>query len=237
MQETKVDPSRDWTIEKEDLQRARKILKGEVLNDINRVSAYEALVFAQLSHKQYYTTQVRTFVKLKEYGLTNPVKMISDNKLVEEVVRRHGSVYKQKARYLANSAMFWLDTDYPDRLVHDANHGRKKCEELRDEVVDGITGVGYKLASLFFLKIGHQTISIDRWLLEFMEHKGINEKLGIDVRKGSVPANKYKAAEYELKKLAGEMGITPAELCAAAWSKYSTWNSDDMKIYLRAISK
>ncbi|MDD5416640.1 MAG: hypothetical protein PHU12_01550 [Candidatus Aenigmarchaeota archaeon] len=239
MLEKKIDPNRDWKLDEEDLQRARKILKGEVLNKnyINRIGAYDALVYSQLSHRQYYTTQVRTFVTLKEKGLTDPKNVISRNQEVEDVIRRHGSVFRQKARYLANSAKFWIETNYPERLIDDVNNGREKCDELRDEIINGVTGIGYKLASLFFLKLGYQTVSIDTWLIEYLAHTKIADRLDIDVSKGSVPANKYKQAENELRKVAGEYNITLPELCAAAWSKYSTWNEDDMRIYLKAISK
>ena len=229
---------RDWDFTDKDFEKSKIILQREILPDniINEKNAFEALVYCLLSIRKSYDQHMNLFTDMKYLGFLEPDR-ITEEKEWKRILRERNSLYNKKYKYLRNYNDFWNESDFPERLIADVKSGRENGEELREELVKDVTGVGYKTASYLLLKHGYPVMPLDTWHVGVMEHLGINEKYGIKLKERYVRPSKYKKAEADLKKIGfDEYGLTPPEFSALILSKHSKWTPEASERYFQCIT-
>ncbi|MBU4124565.1 MAG: hypothetical protein KKI14_03820, partial [Nanoarchaeota archaeon] len=125
----------DWRLTSKDFEKGEKILEGELLinlvPELNRENTFDALVFCQLAQRQRYDLQVELYRNMKLAGLLAPEKIMAEEDQLLKLFRRDASLYRQKYINVRSSAEFWLNTDYPEKLVEDATSEHDNGEDLR----------------------------------------------------------------------------------------------------------
>lgn len=214
-----------WEIDSIDLEKGREIIESERIKPpLNTEKIFSAAVYCILSAAEKYQKIKPVFLELEKQHLTTGSKIIEEKEKFKNIIKAIRFA-NTKEKHIYELVEWWDGSNIPKELVEDGNGLKKREFELRNELAERAPGLSYKSASFLMTKCGYENVVIlDIWIIRFLKNKGYEVKLP-DYRKISGPTKKeYLIYEKNFQKIAEEYKITPLELQAAIWGKYSTYN-------------
>ncbi len=193
-------------ITKEDRNGLKKVFEGFGRKKPDEEIFYD-LCFCLLSPQTNFKNIRKVIDRLIKLDFYNKDY---DREFLEEIVKP-ARFYRNKTKFLLGAKkniekiLWFLESD-------------REYTIKRDFLVKSVKGLGMKVASHFLRNLGNIDFAIiDTHIIKFMEckHPGNNKE--------------YLKIEKKFQKKAKEMDLTPAELDALVWKKYSNTAWEDFK--------
>lgn len=135
--------------------------------------------------------------------------------------------YRQKAKYLWEAKKKFpiiLKAIYTSLMMSNLGDDEmfyiRAVYTLREWLVKNVKGLGMKTASHFLRNLGDTKLAIiDTHILKFLNYKA----------KKGISKNRYLELENQFREIAKTYKLTPAELDAVVWKKYSKTSWDNFK--------
>jgi len=131
---------------------------------------------------------------------------LDEHQLAERLKELGYRYPKSRAKYIVEARKIY------DEIWRIVNSG-KDTMEIRRWLVENVLGLGFKEASHFLRNIGFKNIAIiDKHILRVLRRHGLIEREPRGLSK-----SKYLDIEKILLRIAGKLGISPAELDLYLW--------------------
>jgi len=223
-----------WELTPYDIRRGKNIHKNEQVSPVNKETMFHAGLYCILSASEIYTKQMRAYNDLFRYGLDKPEIIVNDKSGLEYVLRI-ARFPNQKSSRVYNFAVWWLESNLPDKLIEDIAHDRKDEIEIRNELAKDCPGLSYKGASLYLGKFGYQqVVPLDIWMLRFLHDLGYDIPVPDYKTVSGLQKGEYLKGEKIFRKLAKKQNLTPMVYQCALWGKHSAWEE---KVSIRCLSE
>lgn len=130
----------------------------------------------------------------------------------------------QKTDRMWRLSQWWQSSTLPDELISDVRNERQREFELRNEISKYAPGIALKGASLFINKLGYENvISIDLWMMRFLEEIGHQVPLPNYITQSSPSGNDYMKYERIITEISKGEDVSPVLFQFAIWAKGSGW--------------
>lgn len=208
-----------------DFEDAWKLYEAEKIDPITKENMFRGIIYCMLSSGgENYQKQMMVYNRLLRSGLDNPDAICHGEDKLMEIVGK--SIYpNMKIIDIYRLALNWPTLDIPYRILVDREHGMDNGFDIRELIVENVSGMGYKCSSLFLRMCGYLDLAtIDRWALRMLHSLDYDVKLPESNKKGRGIAKKeYLELEEIIRGLANEYGIEIAIFQMAVYFKYSSW--------------
>lgn len=180
-----------------------RVEASKTINRFNKEKSTEEifydLCFALLAPQTTFKSNIKTVDSLKKIDFyRNDV----DEPLLQEVVRATRFFRQKASRLLKAKEQF--------KEILGIIESDSSSVEKRNRLVKKVNGLGMKAGSHFLRNLGHKDLSIiDTHVLKYMKREMPKSK------------KEYLILENEFSQIAKKLKITPAELDAIVWKKYS----------------
>jgi thermostable 8-oxoguanine DNA glycosylase len=217
----------NFIITDKDIEEAKRYYKQDRIKEITLNNLFRGMLYCFLSIGELYKKQMmiyRDLINLIDkiddiYNLYN----YDELEIITSKARFPKSIYK----YIFYFSYHWdLYKDLFEWIIKDIKSGRKNAYKIRDELVDYILGVGYKVASLFLDICGYNDIAVvDIWSLRFLKEMEY-PVLYNSMKKGGLSKNQYLQYEKYMEKEAKKHGFSLAFFQLLVWVKTSSWRKE-----------
>ncbi len=213
--------AKDWTITESDKKYTQIILKDEAIDPLDRQNILNGAIYAILSARETYGQLKKVHDAINRDNLLEQENVLSNKQKISSLVKILG-YGNSKSRYILEFIDWWVASDFPERLIRDAQNGRSREFELRDELVASAKGMGPKCASLFMRMCGYENIvPIDIHSMNYLKSQGI-ELNGDGIR--GISDKEHRRLEEIMQNIAKQQGIAPGIFQVYIWVKSSrTW--------------
>ena len=182
---------------------------------------YRALLYSVLSHREKFKQHKRQFNEFLSNNLQTAESIMKNKEKVEEILKNYG-FSNRKIPMVFSTAEQWKGLNLTEKIRDD------KIKDLgfllREEIVEKMSGVGYKFASLFLRMSGYENIvPVDTWAIKYVESKGFKERYKDTF---GLKPNQYLKYEKKLTEHSKKFNVSPALFQATIYAKFSTWKKD-----------
>ncbi len=211
---------RNMILTESDFERARILAEEEKINPLTKEQIFISAIYCILAQRENYQKQYSIFQSLLKNDIRTAEDIINKWDLTERVLDKAIDPSRKK-NYIYRFSEKWINSDLPQRIIEDCNNLREKEFELRNELVEEFSGIGFKTASLLMEGCGYENIaSLDIWMLRYLHENGYPQ---INLAKRSPSKREYLEYEKYFINIAKEKGRTSKELHQAIWCRVSTW--------------
>ena len=214
-----------WEPDSDDFELGRTLMIVEDYSKCVTVNHVEnphftVLLYSVLSHRETFKKHKAQFYDFLRAGLNTSEKILANKKIAEKILKNYGfNSHKTKAVF--SIAEKWDDLDITNKMRRDKK--KVKGNEIREEMVDNMYGVGYKFASLFIRMSGYENIvPVDTWAVQYIENRGFMNR---SPNSGLTP-KQYLEYEQKIFEYAKKFGVSPALFQATIYAKFSTWGKN-----------